>query len=754
MRNRFNDLTIGKKLNIGFGVLVLLLLLIVGLIFTAGREATDKINLTVDVRVPAALASARAQSSLLKMRAAVRGYLAVGDLQNIDDYNRAKEVFQENIAQLKTLSEDWSDEEDVQHLDDLIEIFAAWLPLPEQVFALHDNPLENQPALRLVTGQVQPLSATLQSDVQRLIELQSARPSTSANRALLATLIDFHASLQGMITNLRAYAGTSDLVFKFGYSEQLIANSTLFGDLLNQQAELTAGQQAIFTRVEGARTLFLRLADPIFAAVEGERSHEDLYLFQNQMEPQAEQMLLLLEELTAVQQTRLQQELNDGARSLVGVQVQTLIGGLLALLFGVLMAYLVRKSIAGPVRRLNAAAQALGRGDLEAQARVEHGDEIGRLAQTFNSMAGRLRTMIDELAQARDAAETANRAKSDFLARMSHELRTPLNGILGYVQILMRNGRLDPAQQQALTVVRDSGEHLLTLITDILDLSKIEARKLELTPANFALRPFLNGLVELFRIHAEQGTGVAFRFDAPPELPSVVYGDEKRLRQILINLLDNAFKFTTEGEIVLGVEWLRAEEGAPSDACLRFTVSDTGPGMSPEQIESIFLPFEQVGNPKQRAQGAGLGLAISQELAHAMGGQLTVESGPGRGTTFVLHVRLPIDGQGSSEMAAATGTIDPRTRADARSAATPAAQVPAAPAVTPPPPPELAVLLDMALKGELPRLRKRVNALAESDPLYAPFVDGLNELLDSYDEERLLALLQQYSQEPIRGDGP
>ena len=149
MRNHFNDLTIGQKLNLGFGMLVLLLFLIVALIFAAGQAATDSINLTVDVRVPAALASARAQLNLLKMRAAVRGYLAVGDLQNIDDYNKAKELFQANLGQLKLLAVDWSDASDVERLETLINTFAAWLPLPDRVFALHDNPLENQPALRL-----------------------------------------------------------------------------------------------------------------------------------------------------------------------------------------------------------------------------------------------------------------------------------------------------------------------------------------------------------------------------------------------------------------------------------------------------------------------------------------------------------------------------------------------------------------------------------------------------------------------------
>ena len=274
----------------------------------------------------------------------------------------------------------------------------------------------------------------------------------------------------------------------------------------------------------------------------------------------------------------------------------------------------------------------------QAAIAVENAQLYGDLEAKVALRTAELRTAKEAADAAKEVADAANQAKSDFLASMSHELRTPLNGILGYAQVLSRLSDMPPKGRDGVRVIQRSGEHLLLLINDVLDLAKVEAGKMELYPKDFHFPSFLHTVTNISSVRAEQKR-ISFGSEQTGPALQTVHADDKRLLQVLLNLLGNAIKFTERGGVTLRV-LVEDEADVRGERQVRFQIADTGPGIESAHLERIFLPFEQVGSRTARAEGTGLGLSICSKIVALMGGSLRVESQVEKGSLFEMTLRL------------------------------------------------------------------------------------------------------------------
>ena len=334
-----------------------------------------------------------------------------------------------------------------------------------------------------------------------------------------------------------------------------------------------------------------------------------------------------------------------------------------------------------------------------------------------------------ELQKAKKRAEASDKAKSRFIANMSHEFRTPLNIILGYTKFLIKDNLMKTEQVDDLNVIHKSGEHLLTLINDILDLAKIEADKLKIYPTQVSLSNFLDNIVLMIKLAAHQKK-IEFIFEPSSNLPSVIKIDAKRLRQVLLNLLGNAVKFTKKGYIKFEVE---SKKGLNNKRIIEFKIHDTGIGIQADKLSTIFKPFEQVRHIEKYTEGTGLGLSISRQLVDLMGGSIQVKSEVGKGTSFIVHISVSETTQEVSDIQKELKTkmIHAKSKKNSESAE-----------IIPPPLEELNKLYDLARFGNMELIQKQARYIEQLDKKYIPFATKIKHLATEYEDESIVSFVK------------
>ncbi|WP_346289256.1 ATP-binding protein [Sphaerothrix gracilis] len=425
LKSKYSQLSIGKKLNLSFGLLVAVTFLVVGITYGEGYRANVSIDKTQQYHFPSALASARAQSNLLSMLSNVRGYLATAESEFRNQYQASRQAFEADLEQLKNLISDpaivqkmrnTANAGQMERLARLETLYQQWLFLPEDMFGLKDRVIENQPALKQLQseGEIQ-INSTLNSTTE-LINLQLQQTLTSSDLTRLEAFFEFKGSFALAVAALRSYLVTRSPTFRFEYAAQNKNNQAAWAQILQLRSQLSPEQQVTLSQLEKSYTAFTQLPAQLFSIVEGDRYRNDLFLFKTQAEPLAARMLEELDKIVVAEQNALLFELEASHTNLARAQWQTLLGGGTSLALAIASALALRRAIAMPIERLTQVTANIAKGDYTVKAPITSQDEIGALAGTFNRMTRHLR-------HSHRALETYNRNLEQQVTERTQELQ-------------------------------------------------------------------------------------------------------------------------------------------------------------------------------------------------------------------------------------------------------------------------------------------------------------------------------------------
>jgi signal transduction histidine kinase/DNA-binding response OmpR family regulator len=482
----------------------------------------------------------------------------------------------------------------------------------------------------------------------RLTSLGDSAVRTINNVSVLNDAYDYNIAIEAGIFGMLY---VSDITLTYYVLQTTKEYTAGFLTYLNEYLELQDQFSDVFTPgemqdmanlLEMYEGNYIPVVNEIFDLVEQGRRDEALAVYTNRFTPLFDTFIYYI---NSVFMENLDYSITATAKNNESASISAkliLAVVLLSLIVSVILALAVTKSIAAPLSELEASAGKVANGDLDIQFEVsQSNDEIAHLSQRLDEtlqqliQAQQLKLEAVEARLEKEKAEAASRTKSGFLATMSHEIRTPMNAIIGIAQIQLQKEDLPDEYASALQMISNSGNNLLGIINDILDLSKIETGRLELNLSEYDMPSLINDTVQLniIRIGSKR---IEFKLDLDENLPSRLYGDELRLKQILNNLLSNAIKYTDEGQVKLSIDhFLRG-----GDVLLRFAVEDTGQGMKLEDQRQLFSEYSRFNAEANRAtEGTGLGLNITRRLVQMMDGEITVESEYGKGSTFTVTVQ-------------------------------------------------------------------------------------------------------------------